>query len=162
MSQWTTTRIAQVTRLWNEGLSAGQISKEINATRNAVMGVIHRQNLPHRTTRMRVPPPHLSADQKAHRQKEKAFAIANGWRAPIFRDPAPIPITTIPLEFLGITLLDLKDAECRFPRGEGANILFCGQPTMRGESWCDDCHKIVFNKPTSLTGRVNYAIRRAA
>jgi len=44
--QWTDERIEMLTKLWNEGLPASAIAKELgNATRNAVIGKVHRLGL---------------------------------------------------------------------------------------------------------------------
>ena len=46
---WTDERVAQLTKLWADGLSASQIAKELGGvTRNAVIGKVHRIGLPGR------------------------------------------------------------------------------------------------------------------
>ena len=43
---WTEDRVATLTKLWAEGLSASQIAKELGeVTRNAVIGKVHRLGL---------------------------------------------------------------------------------------------------------------------
>ena len=43
---WTVQRVDHLKKLWNKGLSASQIAKELgNVTRNAVIGKVHRLRL---------------------------------------------------------------------------------------------------------------------
>lgn len=51
---WTQSRVMLLTALWAEGLSASQIAARLNCgiTRNAVIGKVHRINLPARKPRM--------------------------------------------------------------------------------------------------------------
>jgi GcrA cell cycle regulator len=43
---WTDERVARLTKLWSEGLSASQVAAELGGvTRNAVIGKIHRLGL---------------------------------------------------------------------------------------------------------------------
>ena len=43
--------------------------------------------------------------------------------------------------FLGIPFMELHQKDCRYPRGEGDEILFCGQPQERG-SYCLKCYQL--------------------
>jgi GcrA cell cycle regulator len=46
---WTDERVEKLTKLWAEGLSASQIAAQLGGvTRNAVIGKVHRLNLPGR------------------------------------------------------------------------------------------------------------------
>lgn len=46
---WTDERVERLTKLWAEGLSASQIAAQLGGvTRNAVIGKVHRLNLPGR------------------------------------------------------------------------------------------------------------------
>ena len=35
-----------------------------------------------------------------------------------------------------VPLLEAKDKHCRWPYGEGMDLLFCGQDAVIGTSWC--------------------------
>lgn len=51
---WTDERIAKLEELWNEGLTASAIAKELgDVTRNAVIGKVHRLGLKSRTKPVR-------------------------------------------------------------------------------------------------------------
>lgn len=51
--QWTDERVATLQKLWQEGLSAGEIAKQLDITRNAVIGKAHRLNLQSRPSPIR-------------------------------------------------------------------------------------------------------------
>lgn len=40
---WTTERIEEASKMWNDGLSATQIAKVLGCPRNAVLGITHRK-----------------------------------------------------------------------------------------------------------------------
>ncbi|MBF0562515.1 MAG: global cell cycle regulator GcrA-like protein [Alphaproteobacteria bacterium] len=42
---WTDERIAGLVRLWNEGLTTGEIGKRLDVSKNAVVGKAHRLGL---------------------------------------------------------------------------------------------------------------------
>ncbi|MEO5376097.1 MAG: GcrA family cell cycle regulator [Alphaproteobacteria bacterium] len=42
---WTEERIAQLVRLWNDGLTTGEIGKQLEVSKNAVVGKAHRLGL---------------------------------------------------------------------------------------------------------------------
>ena len=45
---WTPERIAEVERLWNEGLTTSEIGRRLGISKNAVVGKVHRMGLPSR------------------------------------------------------------------------------------------------------------------
>lgn len=51
MSIWTHDRVQRLTALWAKGHSASQIGAAIGVSRNAVIGKVHRINLPARAPR---------------------------------------------------------------------------------------------------------------
>jgi GcrA cell cycle regulator len=53
---WTPERIADLTRLWEEGITTAEIGRRIGVTKNAVIGKVHRIGLVPRVVK-EVPPP---------------------------------------------------------------------------------------------------------
>jgi len=43
--------------------------------------------------------------------------------------------------FVGIPFMELKENDCRYPRGEDDGILFCGQPIEK-DSYCSKCYQL--------------------
>lgn len=55
--------------------------------------------------------------------------------------PQPVEAET-QSEFLAVTFSDLNRDHCHYPRGEGAELRFCGQPRLSGHSYCLHCYRI--------------------
>jgi hypothetical protein len=51
------------------------------------------------------------------------------------------------------TLLELEDGDCRYPFGESAPYLFCGDPAQDKSSYCSACHAIAWVKPISALAK---------
>lgn len=170
---WTDERVADLTRMWADGDSAGQIAAALgcfghcaDGGRSAVLGKITRLNLPPRLVEFRQPPHReITKQERAERAKARAeretarkeerrqAQAARRKRLPDGRLP-PLVIAPKPMpgEFLAIAFMDLQPGQCRYPQGgDGAPTFFCGQPVVPGESWCSHCHKIVFSQSHHLT-----------
>lgn len=110
---WTEERIEKLSKLWDEGLSASQIAKKLGegVTRNAVIGKAHRLGLKAR------PSPVKS-------QKDKG--------------KAPVKRTAKKAEKQIITLLDLTDRMCKWPKGHPGDpdFQFCGKNAEPGMPYC--------------------------
>jgi GcrA cell cycle regulator len=125
LATWTEERREFVRELWAQGYSAGEIAQRLKPkmTRNAVIGLCHRNKFPHgkrRTAPMPSPeplPPAYSAREEPR--------------------PRPQPPKPEPSAFLGLPLHELTDSQCRWPDGDGP-FLFCGQPASLGQPYCRD------------------------
>ena len=53
---WTPERIAELTRLWEEGVTTAEIGRRIGVTKNAVIGKVHRIGLVPRVVKETAPP----------------------------------------------------------------------------------------------------------
>lgn len=108
-SVWTEERLADLTRLWSEGLSITQIGLAIGVSRNAVVGKVHRMGLPKRQS------PIVKSD------KPRAP------KAPIQRRRA------VPL-----SLEQWDRNTCSWPTGDPKtdNFSFCGEQVEPGRPYC--------------------------
>lgn len=131
---WTDERADLVKKLWHEGLSAGQIAKQIGGTtRNAVIGKIHRLGLSGRTPcpapRMPAPPraPSLSAQPPS---APRPFAVAAGAEAGVF-------------EFT--PRHSSSSRVCSWPIGHPSDddFRFCGRSVARGP-YCAEHAQVAF------------------
>lgn len=102
----------QIKTLWQEGKSSGQIALIVGRTRNSVIGIVSRMNLPTRTGLPRI------------RTKPR-------YRAPTTPKPVlpALPVDALPS--LNMDLMDMKDGQCRYPYGE-TKFVFCGQSATGG------------------------------
>lgn len=140
---WTPEAVDALKALWMDGLSCSVIGARIGATRNAVIGKVHRLDLPKRRTlvsqkRKRDTRPKYSQritprlavkrsgnghHTYVHRRKEQ--------EAPVIRVPVVLPEPAS----LDLTILTLQPGQCRWAHGDGP-FLFCGHPTDEGMSYC--------------------------
>lgn len=147
---WTDARIAQLTNLWNTGVSASGIAEVLgDVSRSAVLGKLHRLRLlrtrkaaspprryegacgsatplPARPAPPRPPPaPSGPPEPPSSPWREEAFAPLAGTR------PRP--------------WLSRGAGECAFPvGGEGERVLACCAPAQAKSAYCAVHHQIVF------------------
>ena len=107
---WTPENIAQLKKLWSEGLTATAIGSALQISKNAVIGKAHRLDL---TRRQSPIVRHAEArDTKAGSAKKKTPTI--------------------------FTMADLTANTCRWPSGDpkDADFQFCGRPAEHGRPYC--------------------------
>lgn len=127
VTPWTDARIADLAKWWDEGFSCSQIAAKLgNATRNAVIGKVHRMGLSGRGAgtlptlairRVR------AAQPKEPPVRKRQFTVR--------QIEALRCVEIIPRH---IVLADLEPGDCRYPYGEGP-FTFCGNATTA--SYCD-------------------------
>lgn len=117
---WTDDRVAKLRELWDKGLSASQIAKELaeGVTRNAVIGKAHRMNLASRPSPVKIdgkkkPAAKKTVEKKAAPVKTKA----SGGK---------------------VSLLELKENMCKWPIGHPGEVdfHFCGKPSAKTFPYC--------------------------
>ncbi len=125
-SPWTDERIDLLRDLYQHG-SIAWVARQLNQrtgstfNRNAVIGKMTRLNL-HRTP--------VESQRATRIRNKKAKAPKIVWKPPAVAAPLPLPKPQEPpLPFLGLSLFDLKDNQCRYPEGDGP-FFFCAQPTV--------------------------------
>lgn len=130
---WNSERVEQLTQLWREGFSASQIAARLGgATRNAVIGKVHRLGLPARRMRQRDQGRPRVRLPNARRQTPKPRA----WR--------PVPVPHLPVfpqaepVSLGVSIVELTPNTCRWPHGDPKGEFggFCGHPISPGSPYC--------------------------
>jgi GcrA cell cycle regulator len=126
---WSDDRIATLSRLWRDGLSASQIAKSLGGvTRNAVIGKIHRLGLSGRgTSSIRSRKPRLAAPQP--RASARAPALAR----PSLPSAQPTPTLAASPDAPGLidNLVHLGAHACKWPIGDpkSPSFSFCGRPS---------------------------------
>ena len=165
---WTEDRKQSVAVLLREGLSAGQISKRLEISRNAIIGIIHRDPLlskiglagtvggarkpraeskPYKKGRLRT-----GARPVKVRKSKPARLDGVDQTVEIITAPRSVPTK---IETLGLPLAALNRDQCRFAINnatKGEQHLFCGQTVDEGSSFCRHHHLIVFVPAPRLKG----------
>jgi GcrA cell cycle regulator len=149
---WTDEQVEILRQLWLDGKSASQISAQLGhgLSRNAVIGKVHRLGLAGRaksSSSAAAPPRPAPAPRLATRANSGggARAAVRGTTAlaiaaetmletrPVFRDEDVV----VPMS-LRVTIIELKEAMCRWPLGDptSSEFRYCGSPTLGVSPYC--------------------------
>ncbi len=124
---WTPTLIEELKKLWKKGLTTVEIGKSIGMTKNAVVGKAHRLGLKGRPSPIKPGRIQSKVIIEKKIQKEKQ---------------ANLPKETIQKikKTSGISLLDLKSNQCKWPNGDPQDLdfSFCGKPAVEGKPYCEE------------------------
>ena len=144
---WSDERVGLLKQLWLDGKSASQISTILGGgvTRNAVIGKVHRLGLagrpkvssvasaPVRSSRIRVSPQRLGT-QIVQRQRSLGNTALNyslNYDIEIEQDAECSVVLPMSLK---VTIVDLKEAMCKWPLGDPATpeFRYCGASSISG------------------------------
>lgn len=154
---WSDELIESLKQKWNEGISASLIAEQLSTpereiTRNAVLGKVDRLNLPPRRTKTM-----LEGGRKrgeGDRKRERKVRVMRQIKEETVEFIKPPPEAK---DFLCVGIFDLTPGMCRYPRGEVAPFLFCGQPAKDDSSYCEYCHWITHTEAKPKPRRKVYA-----
>lgn len=140
-NSWPYAHEQKLRKLWEEGLSGGQISKRFDGlySRNAIIGKVHRMGLPlrgnpykARKKRQQQRPAKIAA--KVAKPKAAVSAVTKAIASVV---AMPLPVEeTAPTGLK--TLHELEPDDCRWFYGDPKQTPrgFCGCKTVPGTSWC--------------------------
>ena len=134
---WTDERVELLKKLWQDGLSASQIAKQLGGvTRNSVIGKVHRLGLSGRAT----PSKPQRAVFKVPRPPRPVSAPPRRVCELVEARPAPTPVRYVDEAPGTATTLTLGAHMCKWPIGdpESATFTFCGR---RAEEHGPYCHE---------------------
>ena len=155
---WTDERVATLSKLWAEGLSASQIAAELGGvTRNAVIGKVHRLGLsgrvkPASTSAKRVKRATKSGGYNSAPRKSQSGGNQNSTPATPLRKKIEDMVEP---ECKKLSLVELTEKTCRWPHGDPAtdDFHFCGHSVKEDTPYCEYHAKLAF-QPTSERRRV--------
>ena len=168
---WTDERVEKLKKLWAEGLSASQIAAQLGGvSRNAVIGKVHRLNLPGRAKAGGAPAaaraPKRTAAPAATAPRNPAFSPRAVARPQAVR-PAGIEMTeqdfetetaveetryqpagnnvVVPIS-RRLQLVQLNERTCKWPNGDplSEDFSFCGNEAGESGPYCGYHSKIAF------------------
>lgn len=127
-------RVEVLKDLWGKGYSCAQIAAhfDFEPSRSAVMGKVHRLNLPQRS-------------QDAVRASAKARRWGKASPKPLSPPASPTKalvvaiLPTLTVDGQPFTLETISDKTCRWPIGDPAapDFHFCGHTPRSGHPYCD-------------------------
>lgn len=126
---WTDERVADLRRLWADGLSAGQIAGRLGGvTRNSVTGKLWRLGLsaPLSAQRHRAPRPSTLRAKAAALDRAAGLLPSKPWTFSAATAPAPVIASPAAPDVARVaSVLDLEHNHCRWPVGDPLQG-FCG------------------------------------
>jgi GcrA cell cycle regulator len=162
-SPWSDQAVADLTRLWAEGLSCKEVGEQLGFTRNAIVGKIQRLKLP-------TPEGKRVIERKAREPKAKKSTVTHQYTLSRLQrggnnriDSGSKLLIVETLEFklrcveivpLNLTLADLPANGCHYIAGD--DLLYCGHPVKEGSSYCTPHHHLVWvpPRPSLPKGRI--------
>lgn len=118
---WTDERVAKLRELWDKGLSASQIARELaeGVTRNAVIGKAHRMNLASRPSPVKSDSTRKKAKKPVEKKRAPAKVRSSGGK---------------------VSLLELSERICKWPIGHPGepDFHFCGKPSAAAFPYCPE------------------------
>jgi len=133
---WTDERVELLKKLWQDGLSASQIAKQLGGvTRNAVIGKVHRLGLSGRAAPSKPARPVFKAPRPARPVAQPAAPrrIAEP-AAMTLAPPMPAPVRYVDEAPGSATVLTLGAHMCKWPIGDPSSdgFTFCGRRQSDG------------------------------
>ncbi|WP_394690859.1 GcrA family cell cycle regulator [Hoeflea sp.] len=166
---WTDERVEKLTKLWADGLSASQIAAQLGGvSRNAVIGKVHRLNLPGRaksggqssvrTKRTTAAPRAPAYAGRNAAQTTRTVSRSSGGAAlkqdvdavaAEDLDTRPMEDVVVPIS-RRLTLVELSERTCKWPIGDPLldGFHFCGNDSCDGSPYCSYHAKLAF-QPSS-------------
>lgn len=151
---WPDWKVDQLKLLAGQHLSGGEIAREMNMTRNQIIGKAKRIGV--RLTGKPVNPPKPMSARAAPRVRNKMLQVK-----PLSLVTAPKPIPAMPTTKADpVHILDVRPHHCRAvldERGAGGLAMFCGAPKVSESSYCK-LHTQLFIQPPKETihGKASY------
>ena len=148
---WTDERVALLTKLWADGLSASQIAAELGGiTRNAVIGKVHRLGLSGRakSPSSSSPRPRKARSSGMLRVSRPSMRGTTALAYEYDAEPEP-ELIEIPVEQRK-TLLQLTEKTCRWPVGDtgSQDFFFCGGDTVNELPYCSYHSRVAYQPLT--------------
>jgi GcrA cell cycle regulator len=110
---WNDEKINRLKKLWQEGLTTGEIGKRLAISKNAVVGKAHRLGLKGRPSPIKRPTKAAAESSPAAKKQPEVKVF---------------------------TLTDLSSQTCRWPIGDPKHedFRFCGKPVVAGKPYCGE------------------------
>ena len=144
---WTDEAVEELKRMWDRGMTTGQIAKALNVTKNSIIGKVHRLCLTAR------PSPIKKVPAKSEAKPARAEKAPKAPKAETKVAEAPAPQATVAVEKPLITeeetnipLVKLDNHPCRWPIGDPRDdsFCFCGKRVKTGQTYCDEHAAIAY------------------
>ncbi len=133
-ASWTDDEIATLKDMWSKGISGKDIAKELNRSRNSIMGKIDRMGLS-KPGETRLPRPRYTPLIKTKRTLALR-GLTGRYRRIEYTPPPNFETGNVPFRLV-------RGGQCRFIAcgTAGLETLMCGEPVVQG-SYCGFHHQL--------------------
>lgn len=160
---WTDEMVEDLKRMWDEGLTTGEIGKRLGVSKNSIVGKVHRLDLTSRPSPIKKKEDNSDASTKEAKEvksiketatiktvaKKEVETSTERSRAEQLSKDARKDCAPEPKKNNGKTMLtDLDNHTCRWPVGDPKDegFHFCGKKVKIGQTYCDEHSSIAYVK----------------
>ena len=150
MMTWTPERITELKRLWVTGASTAEIGRQLDVSKNAVVGKVHRLGLPGRPSPIRREARTVARPGVAESRPRSRPQIPGEFEAsPIMAQGESIPRAATEAECRAQAVVDLHAPPCQWPFGDPGDkdFHFCGKNTHETFSYCAEHVAMAYREP---------------
>ena len=140
---WTDEVVEELRKMWDRGMTTGQIAKALNVTKNSIIGKVHRLCLTARPSPIKKAP--IKAEKAPNPTKTSAKSTKKE-AAPITDTAPATPKVEQCAEETNIPLIKLDNHTCRWPLGDPRDddFCFCGKHIKTGQTYCEEHAAIAY------------------
>ena len=141
---WSDELVEELKRLWDKGLTTGEIGKALGVSKNAVVGKAHRLGLNGRPSPIR-----RNEDDAAAANKTGAGSGAENEKKKPSKAAQKAAVKEKKKLF---TVNDLTSTSCRWPIGDpkDEDFHFCGKETLTDKPYCAEHAAIAYVSAKTL------------
>lgn len=160
---WTEETVEELKKMWDKGMTTGQIAKALNVTKNSIIGKVHRLCLTARPSPIKKSstPKKVEAEEKKTTAKTKKSCkssdtkekVADKKADKVVKEKVSAPkevkvedTATKIIEETNIPLVKLDNHTCRWPLGDPRDddFCFCGKRIKTGQTYCEEHAAIAY------------------
>lgn len=145
---WTDEAVEELKRMWDRGMTTGQIAKALNVTKNSIIGKVHRLCLTARPSPIKKVPAKKAPAVKKESSKPVKESRKTSSTSLTKKEEKN---TTEPASFVeetNIPLVKLDNHTCRWPLGDPRDddFCFCGKKVKTGQTYCEEHSAVAYVK----------------
>ena len=147
---WTDEAVEELKKMWDKGMTTGQIAKALNVTKNSIIGKVHRLCLTARPSPIKKssdkPEKKATTPKQAKEVKKETTKSVSKKETSVVAETekkvAPV------VEETNIPLVKLDNHTCRWPMGDprDEDFCFCGKRIKTGQTYCEEHAAVAYVK----------------
>lgn len=147
---WTDEAVEELKKMWDRGMTTGQIAKALNVTKNSIIGKVHRLCLTARPSPIKKVATKNGAKPSSPAKQNsttKNIKLSNSANEPaILKETLSNSSYSLPTEETNIPLVKLDNHTCRWPLGDPRDddFCFCGKRVKTGQTYCEEHAAIAY------------------